>query len=209
MKRTRLAKALRIDHVTPAALKLTGVMERVTVQSVLSLSTQAVAVASNIADLEIPAGNVQVKQDHIGGGFGSKFGPDDWDIAAARLSKKAGGKAVKMFNDRDAELMVAGARPSAYARVKVAVKKDGTLLGWHSESWASGGLGGGGSPPLPYIFNIPNQRKQHTAIVNHVGPQRAWRAPGHPQGCLITMAALEDTAAALKMDPLDFSETLI
>ena len=100
--------------------------------------------------------------------------------------------------------MVAGARPSAYARVKVGVKKDGTLVAWQSESWATGGLGGGGSPPLPYVFNIPNQRKQHTAIVNHIGSQSAWRAPGHPQGCSITMPALEDAAAAINMDPLEF-----
>jgi xanthine dehydrogenase YagR molybdenum-binding subunit len=170
------------------------------------LSTQAVSGSpSQIArPLEIPATSVRCQQDHIGGGFGSKFGPDEWDIVAARLSKKAGGKPVKMFNERDAELMVAGARPSAYAKVKVGVKKDGTITAWESQSWASGGQGSGGSPPLPYIFNIPNQRKQHTAIVNNVGSARAWRAPGHPQGCAITMPALEDTAAAIGMDPYDF-----
>ena len=66
------------------------------------LSTQAVSgsVAQIARPLEIPATNVRVQQDHIGGGFGSKFGPDEWDITAARLSKKAGGKPVKMFNER-------------------------------------------------------------------------------------------------------------
>jgi len=169
------------------------------------LSTQAVSgsTAQIARPLEIPATNVRVKQDHVGGGFGSKFGPDEWDITAARLAKKAG-KPVKMFNERDAELMVAGARPSAYANVKIGVKKDGTITAWESHSWGTGGQGGGGSPPLPYIFNVPNQRKQHTNIINHIGSQRAWRAPGHPQGCAITMPALEDAAAALGMDPYDF-----
>ncbi|HXU07441.1 MAG TPA: molybdopterin cofactor-binding domain-containing protein, partial [Blastocatellia bacterium] len=170
------------------------------------LSTQAVSgsVAQIARPLEIPATNVRVQQDHIGGGFGSKFGPDEWDITAARLSKKAGGKAVKMFNERDAELMVAGARPSDYARVKIGLKKDGTITAWECQSWGSGGVGGGGAPPMPYIFNIPNQRKQHTNIINNVGSQRAWRAPNHPQACAITMTALEDAAAAVNMDPLDF-----
>ncbi|HEY7546740.1 MAG TPA: xanthine dehydrogenase family protein molybdopterin-binding subunit [Blastocatellia bacterium] len=170
------------------------------------LSTQAVSnIAAAMAPvLEIPAANIRVKQDHIGGGFGSKFGPDRWDFAAAQLSKKAGGKPVKIFLDRDSELMVAGARPSAYAKVKVGAKKDGTITAWQSESWATGGQGGGGSPPIPYIFNIPNQSKQHTAIQTNIGPQRAWRAPNHPQACLITMSALEDLAAAIEMDPLDF-----
>ena len=120
-----------------------------------------------------------------------------------RVSQKAGGKPVKLFLERAPELMVAGARPSAYARVKVAAKKDGTITGWQSESWGTGGIGGGGSPPLPYIFTIPNQLKQHTAISNNIGAARAWRAPNHPQGCLITMSALEDLAAQLNMNPLD------
>src|SRR6266404_2287710 len=171
-----------------------------------NLSTQAVSgsVAQIARPLEIPATSVRVQQDHIGGGFGSKFGPDEWDITAARLSKKAGGKPVKMFNPRDAELMVAGARPSDYAKVKIGLKKDGTITAWESQSWGSGGIGGGGSPPIPYIFNVPNQRKQHTNIVNHVGSARAWRAPNHPQAAAITMTALEDAAAALNMDPFDF-----
>jgi xanthine dehydrogenase YagR molybdenum-binding subunit len=170
------------------------------------LSTQAVtgSVSQIARALEIPATSVRVKQDHIGGGFGSKFGPDEWDITAARLSKKAGGKPVKMFNERDSELLVAGARPSDYARVKIGLKKDGTITAWESQSWGSGGVGGGGAPPVPYIFNIPNQRKQHTNIINHVGSQRAWRAPNHPQACALTMTALEDAAAALNMDPYDF-----
>src|SRR5216684_9184009 len=169
------------------------------------VSTQNVSgLAGQFAQaLKIPAGNVHVHQDHVGGGFGSKFGIDRWGIYTAQVSKKAGGKPVRYMLERDAELLVAGARPSARARVKVGAKRDGTLLAWQSESWGTGGPGGGGAPPLPYVINIPNQRKQHTAIATNIGPARAWRAPNHPQGCLITMSALEDTAAKIGMDPVD------
>ncbi len=170
------------------------------------ISTQNVSgIAGQMADpIGIPAANIRVHQDHIGGGFGSKFGPDRWTIVAAQLSKKAGGKPVRMMLERNSELEVAGCRPSAYARVKVAAKKDGTITGWQSQSWGTGGPGGGGMPPIPYVFNIPNQRKEHTAIHNNIGPARAWRAPNHPQAAVITMGALEDTAAKLNMDPVDF-----
>src|SRR5260370_26388013 len=104
--------------------------------------------------------------------------------------------------ERDAELLVAGARPSAYGRVKVGAKNDGTLLAWKSESWGTGGPGGGGAPPLPYVIKIPNQRKQHTAIATNIGPAPPWRAPNHPQGCLITMSAIEDPAATTGIDPV-------
>lgn len=170
------------------------------------ISTQNVSGLSNeyAQALKIPAGNVHIHQDHIGGGFGSKFGADRWGIYTAQISKKAGGKPVKVMLERDAELMVAGCRPSAFAKVKVGAKKDGTLVAWESESWGTGGPGGGGAPPMPYVVNIPNQRKQHVAVLTNIGPARAWRAPNHPQGCLITMGALEDLSAKLQMDPVEF-----
>jgi xanthine dehydrogenase YagR molybdenum-binding subunit len=173
------------------------------------LSTQNVSgVAPEYAGaLKIPASNVHVHQDNIGGGFGSKFGADRWGIYTAQVSKKAG-KPVRYMLERAAELEVAGCRPSAWARVKIAAKKDGTITAWDSVSWGTGGPGGGGAPPLPYVFGppsvgIPNIRKQHIAVATNIGPARAWRAPNHPQGCLITMSAIEDLAAKLKMDPLD------
>ncbi|HEX3155827.1 MAG TPA: molybdopterin cofactor-binding domain-containing protein, partial [Candidatus Angelobacter sp.] len=168
------------------------------------ISTQNVSgLAGQFAQaLKIPEANIHVHQDHIGGGFGSKFGIDRWGAYTAQVSKKAGGKPVRVMLERDAELEVAGCRPSAFAKVKVGAKKDGTLTAWQSESWGTGGPGGGGAPPMPYVVNIPNQRKQHTAIATNIGPARAWRAPNHPQGCLITMSAIEDCAAKLGMDPL-------
>jgi len=170
------------------------------------MSTQNVSgIAGQMAEpLKIPASNIRVHQDHVGGGFGSKFGPDRWGIVTAALSKKAAGKPVRLMLERDSELRVAGARPSAYARVKAGAKKDGTLVAWQSQSWGTGGPGGGGMPPIPYCFAVPNQRKEHTAIRNNIGPARAWRAPNHPQAAVLTMCALEDLAAKLSMDPYEF-----
>ncbi|MGA8214541.1 MAG: xanthine dehydrogenase family protein molybdopterin-binding subunit [Candidatus Sulfotelmatobacter sp.] len=170
------------------------------------ISTQNVSgIPGQMAEpLKIPATNIRVHQDNIGGGFGSKFSPDRWGIFTAEISKKADGKPVRYMLERDAELKVAGARPSAYARVKVAAKKDGTLTAWQSNSWGTGGPGGGGMPPIPYVFSIPNQRQEHTAIRNNIGPARAWRAPNHPQAAVLTMCALDDLGAKLKMDPVEF-----
>ena len=170
------------------------------------ISTQNVSgIPGQMAEpLKIPATNIRVHQDNIGGGFGSKFSPDRWGIFTAEVSKKADGKPVRYMLERDAELKVAGARPSAYARVKLAAKKDGTVTAWQSDSWGTGGPGGGGMPPIPYVFSIPNQRQQHTAIRNNIGPARAWRAPNHPQAAVLTMCALDDLAAKLNMDPVEF-----
>src|SRR5713226_10705500 len=113
------------------------------------------------ANIVSSADKVRVLTPVMGGGFGSKFGADTWGLACAQLAKKAG-RPVKMMLERDHELMVAGARPSIHAKVRVGAKKDGTITAWSSESWGTGGMGTGGSPRLPYVFRIPNPRRRHT-----------------------------------------------
>ncbi|HKI06338.1 MAG TPA: xanthine dehydrogenase family protein molybdopterin-binding subunit [Thermoanaerobaculia bacterium] len=168
-------------------------------------STQAVSgVATQFAEgLGIPAANVRVVTEHMGGGFGSKFSADRWGIDCAQLSRQAGGVPVKLMLERRAELTVAGDRPSAYAEIEVGARLDGTLTAWSSKSWGSGGLGNAGSPPMPYVFQIPDRRHRHSAVPTHKASSRAWRAPNHPQGCYLTMSALDDLAASLGMNPLD------
>lgn len=154
--------------------------------------------------LGVPATQVKVHMDHVGGGFGSKFPADKWGTECANLSKASGGRPVKLFLDRATELNIGGNRPSGFAKIKIAAKKDGTITGWESNSWATGGMTGGGMPPLPYVFvNIPNRRLNHTAVQTNGGPLRAWRAPNHPQASFLTCSAVEDLAAKLGLDPMD------
>src|SRR5262249_48905715 len=120
--------------------------------------------------LGMPPGNIKVHMDHVGGGFGSKFGPDRWGIVTAQLSQLAGGKPVKIMLERSSELEVAGCRPSTYAHVKVGARQDGTIVAWESKRWGTGGVQPRGPPPLPYIFNIPDYPNQDTSIENNNEP---------------------------------------
>ncbi len=169
-------------------------------------SSQGVSVVGGdlAQQLGIPASQIHVSMDYMGGGFGSKFPSDVWGRECANLSKDSGGKAVKLFLDRATELTIAGVRPSAYANIKVAGKKDGTITSWMSESWATGGYTGGGMPPIPYVFtNIPNKKLNHAAVSVNAGGARAWRAPNHQQACFLTFSAIEDFAAEIQMDPAE------
>ena len=148
--------------------------------------------------------SIRVLTDYMGGGFGSKFAAGRWGQECARLARQTG-RPVKLMLDRDAELLIAGMRPSDYANIKVGAKRDGTLVAWHSESWGTSGLAGANAPPLPYVFTeIPNKRSRHIVVSTNTGPVQAWRAPNHPQAAVLTMCALEDLAAKLTMNPLDF-----
>jgi xanthine dehydrogenase YagR molybdenum-binding subunit len=154
-------------------------------------------------NLKVPAANIKVKMDYIGGGFGSKFSPGAWAEIGALLSQKAGGNPVKIFLDRATDQQIAGNRPSAFGKIKIAGSKDGTITAWQSETWATGGFGGGGQPPLPYVYtNIPNTRLNHVSVSVNGGPAQAWRAPNNQQASYLTCSAMEDFAAKAGVDPM-------
>jgi len=154
--------------------------------------------------LKVPATNVKVKMDYVGGGFGSKFGPDAWAVVGAELSRKAGGAPVKLFLDRATEQMVAGNRPSAFGKFKVGGKKDGTITAWQSDVWGTGGFAATNPPAQPYVYTtVPNKRHTGTTVSTNTGPQRAWRAPGNQQASFLTCCAIDDFAAKIGMDPLE------
>jgi xanthine dehydrogenase YagR molybdenum-binding subunit len=168
-------------------------------------STQAVQpTAGELAgSAGIPVANVTVLTDYMGGGFGSKFGAEIWGTTAAKLSKKAGGRPVTMFLDRAQEHMAAGNRPSATGRVKIGGKKDGTVTAMIAETYGTGGIGRGAGFPLPYVYSVPNVSRTHADVFLNAGNARAMRAPGHPEGCAIMEAAMDDLADKLGVDPLE------
>lgn len=170
------------------------------------LSTQNVSGTDEgfAKDLKITSDDVEVHCDFIGGGFGSKFAPDYWGVAAAKLAKQTG-RPVKFMLTREQELKIAGNRPSGYINVKLGADADGVVKVWESEHWTSGGATGGGVSHgvIPYVFAPANYRRFATNIKSNLGPARAWRAPNHPQACAITQTAYDDLAAKMGADSFD------
>ena len=153
--------------------------------------------------LKIPQANVRVITEFMGGGFGSKFGPDIQGLLCARLARAAGAP-VKLMLDRKEEHLATGNRPSAFAKVKAGVSADGKLTAFDAQSWGTGGAGAGSDYPLPYIYVFPNRRRSHTDVYINAGQQRAMRAPGHPQGCFVTEVLMDELADQVRLDPMEF-----
>jgi xanthine dehydrogenase YagR molybdenum-binding subunit len=168
-------------------------------------STQNVmGVANDLgAVYKIPASNVTVHTDYMGGGFGSKFGADSWGKVAAELSQKTGGRPVKMFLDRVQEHLAAGNRPSNWAHIKFGANRDGKMVAMVAEARGTGGVGGGADVILPYVYSVPNTQVAQSTVMTNFGGARAMRAPRHPQSCTLTEAAVDDLADKLGMDPLE------
>ena len=169
------------------------------------VSTQAVhGTREGFAEgLGIPQANVRVITEFMGGGFGSKFGPDAQGLICARLAKKAGAP-VKLMLDRKEEHLAGGNRPSSISKIRAGVAADGTCTAFDAETSGTGGAGVGAGFPLPYIYDFPNRRRRHRDVYTNAGPARAFRAPGHPQGCFATEMLMDELADKVGMDPVEF-----
>ena len=169
------------------------------------VSTQAVHGTKDgfAQGLKIPATNVRVITQYMGGGFGSKFGPDVQGLICATLAQQAK-LPVKLMLDRKEEHLATGNRPSATAHIRAGVTAEGKLIAFDAQSWGTGGAGADSGFPLPYIYEFPNRRRIHKHVYINAGQQRAMRAPGHPQGCFLTEILMDELADRVKMDPVEF-----
>ncbi|MBM3294094.1 MAG: xanthine dehydrogenase family protein molybdopterin-binding subunit, partial [Candidatus Aminicenantes bacterium] len=168
-------------------------------------STQAVhSVRDALARvLQIPAADVRVVKHYMGGGFGSKLGLNDHTVVAARLAKETG-RPVKITLTRQENSFCVGYRPSTRFTVRIGAKKDGTITALHMKNLNCGGVGRGDrcSEPFVDVYRIPHLKIEESSVFVNACGSRATRAPGHTQATLALEGAMEELAAALKMDPL-------
>ena len=166
-------------------------------------STQAVhGVREGIAKaLEMPANKVRVVCHHMGGGFGAKLGPGAYTVIAARLARAAGAPVKLMLSRKDEHLSV-GNRPDSVQRLKLGATRDGTFTAFEATTWGSGGIGGRGGVPQPYVYHFEDWRHQHHNVATNTGGARAFRAPGRPQACFAMEQLVDEMAWKLGLDPL-------
>jgi xanthine dehydrogenase YagR molybdenum-binding subunit len=170
-------------------------------------STQAVPLTAMMLAqrFRIPVTRVKCITHYMGGGFGSKFGPDIQGFVAAELARRARAP-VKLLLDRADEVTVGGIRPSAIGRVRIGGLKNGDIRAYDVDCWGTPGMGTGATvnfTGLPYVYtSIPFIKRRHRVIRLNTQRVRAMRAPGHPQSCYLTELAVDDLAARLDMDPL-------
>ena len=144
----------------------------------------------------------RVVAEHVGGGFGAKFGIGREGDAALRLAGEAG-RPVKLMLDRKGEHLNGGNRPSSLQKYSGGVMKDGQIAGLRIESFGSGGVGNAGTAQ-PLFYSYGAWKKTESNVFTNAAMSRAFRAPGHPQGFFGMESFLDELAAAVDMDPLEF-----
>jgi xanthine dehydrogenase YagR molybdenum-binding subunit len=177
-------------------------------------STQGISSARDglSGPLRLDQSQVRVITDFMGGGFGSKLGGGVEGVLAARLSREAKAP-VRLMLTRFDEALAVGNRPSSFQKIKIGALADGTLHAFEMENYGTAGIGagadqggggGGADIPAPYIYRVPNTRVKQSAVAVNAGSSRAFRAPGHPPASFGMESAMDDLAAKLGMDPLEF-----
>ncbi len=169
------------------------------------ISTQGTAdVRTDLADLfDLPKSRIRVISEFMGGGFGAKFGPGNYGVAAIHLSKKAGAP-VKLMLDRREEHVAVGNRPSTHQKLRVGAKKDGTLTAVDLAAYgtAGTGLGAGVGWAAQMMYPCPNFRGEQYDVFINAGPGCAFRAPGQPQGVFAMEQVIDEIAEKCGIDPL-------
>lgn len=143
----------------------------------------------------IPQSRVRVIVPDTGSGYGGKH-TGEAAVEAARLAKGVG-KPVKLVWTREEEFTWAYFRPAGVIDVKGGVRKDGTLTAWEHHNYNSGGSA------LATPYEVANVNTEFHAV-DYPLKQGSYRALASTANCFARESQMDDLAAAIGMDPLEF-----
>ena len=172
------------------------------------ISTQFIwGVRDSVAEqLGLPPDKVRVVCEYMGGGFGSKNGPGEYTYIAAELARRTG-RPVRCALTRREENLATGNRNATVQRLAAGARSDGTLTALRGEFVNAIGFKGwspstGG--PMELLYACDNVRVvEHGAKLN-TPPNAAFRAPGFVEGTFGLECLIDELAAKLELDPLEF-----
>lgn len=159
------------------------------------------------AILGVETTNIRVTPSEIGGGFGGKTTVFVEPLSLA-LSRKAGGKPVKMVMTRSEVLRATGPTASASMDIKMGMTKDGKITAAHGEFRMQGGAFPGAPVDVTTMLAFANYDIEH---VHHIGydvitnrpKQAAYRAPGAPMAAFAIESTIDEMCRTLGLDPIE------
>jgi len=163
------------------------------------------------AGLDVPIHKVNVVVPYVGGGFGGKAGLH-WEPLVVLLSKKAGGRPVRLVMTREEQFNTTAVRQGFYARIKTGVKRNGEIVAeellflWDAGAYADYGVNigraAGYSCTGPY--KIPNVKCDSITIYTNHPYGTAYRGFGHPEFHFATERQMDLVSRAIGMDSVEF-----
>ena len=160
--------------------------------------------------LGLPVQRVHVIKPRLGGGFGGKQEMLLEDICGALAL--ATRRPVKMELSRREEFFMSRSRHPHRLRVKIGVKRDGSVAANHMTVLATTGAygshcntvqGNTGQKVLP-LYRSPNIRFECKVVYTNMPVAGAFRGYGCPQGFFAMESLADEVAERLGMDPVEF-----
>ena len=158
---------------------------------------------------DIPMSKVNVKKLPIGGSFGSSIQTNLVTLVAVALALKAG-RPVKIALSRE-EDMYEHSSYQMYFRLKVAARKDGTILAGELENIMD--IGGHQIQAYPLLgcllgwfvslYKWKNIKYKGIAVYTNKVPACAFRGYGNPQITWAVESVIDELAEALGIDPIE------
>ncbi len=159
------------------------------------------------AVLGLDATSLRVTASEIGGGFGGKTTITMEPLALA-LSRKAGGRPVKMVMSRSEVLRATGPTSSASMDVKMGMMKDGRM----TAAKAVFRMQGGAFPMAPVdsalvcafaCYDLPAVHHEGFDVIANRPKQAAYRAPGSPMAAFAVESLVDEMCRELGLDPIE------
>ena len=141
--------------------------------------------------------------EYMGGGFGSKFGPDAQGVICAKLAKQAGAP-VKLMLDRKEEHLAGGNRPSSSSKIKAGVAADGTS--WRSTPKPRAPAAPASAPASRCRTSTRFRTGADATRTSTRTPGRRARCarPAIRRGASTPRLLMDELADKVRMDPLAF-----
>jgi CO/xanthine dehydrogenase Mo-binding subunit len=158
--------------------------------------------------LEVPASQVRVVPTEVGGAFGGKNGVY-LEPVAALLSRKCGGKPVRLVMSNRDVLCATGPTSPGYMKVKMGADREGRLTAAQvTIAYAAGAFPGSpvgsGATTMLSPYKVDNLLVDGYDVVANRPRAAAYRAPGGTNAAFAVEVVVDELAEALGLDPIEF-----
>jgi CO/xanthine dehydrogenase Mo-binding subunit len=173
--------------------------------------TQRHLFAQALEPLGLTHKDIRVISPYVGGGFGGKAGVS-MEILAAALATAVRGNPVKILWSRSQEFYNTYQRQGLDARIKIGVKRDGTItalehiLNWDAGAYVEYGANvvnaAGLSATGPY--RIPNVVIDSVCVYTNLPPGGPYRGFGYSEFLFGLESHINEVSQKLGIDPVEF-----
>ncbi|MBO9658369.1 MAG: xanthine dehydrogenase family protein molybdopterin-binding subunit [Chitinophagaceae bacterium] len=154
---------------------------------------------------EIPAANIEVFSEYVGGGFGS--GLKVWaNVPLAIMASKQVNRPVKLMLTRPQMFTLVGYRPQSWQNVKIGADANGKFLGiLHQAKHGTAvfdNYGEGITRISRLLYNFENLKTESATVPLNLGAPTWMRGPGDCTGAFALESAIDELSYDVKKDPL-------